>query len=161
MGKTIGVVGLGRIGREVATWCMNFGMHAVGYDPILTDSAALTAGVEPVSLDEVKAVFWKNFFAGVCMERGSSDWAYNFLFGRMSFGSFSFFCLLFFLSRWRSRVAAGDALSEMSPKSAGSSRCRWMTPVRFAVHVFVHLVCNRCSVKTIAPACHSSHSASC
>eukprot|EP00752_Nemacystus_decipiens_P017230 g15435.t1 len=53
MGKTIGVVGLGRIGREVATWCMNFGMHAVGYDPILTDSAALAAGIEPVSLDEL------------------------------------------------------------------------------------------------------------
>lgn len=53
MGKTIGVVGLGRIGREVANWCMNFGMHAVGYDPILTDDAALAAGIEPVSLDEV------------------------------------------------------------------------------------------------------------
>ncbi|CBJ25823.1 Phosphoglycerate dehydrogenase / Phosphoserine aminotransferase [Ectocarpus siliculosus] len=55
MGKTIGVVGLGRIGREVATWCMNFGMHAVGYDPILTDDAALAAGIEPVSLDELFA----------------------------------------------------------------------------------------------------------
>ncbi|CAM9922163.1 unnamed protein product, partial [Ectocarpus fasciculatus] len=54
MGKTIGVVGLGRIGREVAAWCMNFGMHAVGYDPILTDDAALAAGIEPVSLDEVR-----------------------------------------------------------------------------------------------------------
>ncbi|CAM9670769.1 unnamed protein product, partial [Scytosiphon promiscuus] len=55
MGKTVGVVGLGRIGREVATWCMNFGMHAVGYDPILTDDAALAAGIEPVSLDELFA----------------------------------------------------------------------------------------------------------
>ncbi|CAM9190426.1 unnamed protein product [Ectocarpus sp. 8 AP-2014] len=55
MGKTIGVVGLGRIGREVATWCMNFGMQAVGYDPILTDDAALAAGIEPVSLDELFA----------------------------------------------------------------------------------------------------------
>ncbi len=33
---------------------MNFGMHAVGYDPILTDSAARAAGIEPVSLDEVR-----------------------------------------------------------------------------------------------------------
>ena len=87
MGKTIGVVGLGRIGRGVATSCMNFGMHAVGYDPILTDSAALAAGIEPVSLDGVKAVFLTIFFkkkgalmlAGVCMEPGSSDWAYYFL----------------------------------------------------------------------------------
>lgn len=56
MGKTVGVVGLGRIGREVAHWCMNFGMHAVGYDPILTDSAARAAGIEPVTLDEVSVV---------------------------------------------------------------------------------------------------------
>lgn len=54
MGKTVGVVGLGRIGREVASWCMNFGMHAVGYDPILTDAAARAAGIEPVSLDQVR-----------------------------------------------------------------------------------------------------------
>lgn len=53
MGKTVGVVGLGRIGREVASWCMNFGMNAIGYDPILTDSAARAAGIEPVSLDQV------------------------------------------------------------------------------------------------------------
>lgn len=53
MGKTVGVVGLGRIGREVAAWCMNFGMYAVGYDPILTDAAARAAGIEPVSLDQV------------------------------------------------------------------------------------------------------------
>lgn len=53
-GKTIGVVGLGRIGREVSGWCMNFGMHAIGYDPIITDAAARTAGIEPVSLDEVR-----------------------------------------------------------------------------------------------------------
>lgn len=55
MGKTIGIVGLGRIGREVAGWCMNFGMTAIGYDPILTDSSARAAGIEPVSLDEVSS----------------------------------------------------------------------------------------------------------
>ncbi|CAM9360858.1 unnamed protein product [Ascophyllum nodosum] len=55
MGKTIGVVGLGRIGREVAGWSMNFGMQAVGYDPIITDSSARAFGIEPVSLDELFA----------------------------------------------------------------------------------------------------------
>jgi D-3-phosphoglycerate dehydrogenase len=30
-GKTIGIVGLGRIGREVARWCQAFGMEAIGY----------------------------------------------------------------------------------------------------------------------------------
>ena len=62
MGKTIGVVGLGRIGREVAGWSMNFGMQAVGYDPIITDSSARAFGIEPVSLDEVRR--------GGCMRGG-------------------------------------------------------------------------------------------
>ena len=75
------------------------------------------------------------------------------------FGQVQIFLFCFFLSRWRSHAVAGDAQSEVSPKSAGSRRCRRMTPVRFAVHMFVQLVCNRCNVKTIAPACHSSHSA--
>lgn len=55
MGKTIGIVGLGRIGREVAGWCTNFGMEVVGYDPILTDAATRAAGIEPVTLDEVSS----------------------------------------------------------------------------------------------------------
>jgi D-3-phosphoglycerate dehydrogenase / 2-oxoglutarate reductase len=49
----VGVIGLGRIGREVAHWCSNFGMTAIGYDPILTDAAARAAGIEPVTLDEL------------------------------------------------------------------------------------------------------------
>lgn len=52
-GKTVGVVGLGRIGREVAKWCSNFGMNVIGYDPILTDSAARLAGIEPVPLETI------------------------------------------------------------------------------------------------------------
>lgn len=70
MGKTIGVVGLGRIGREVATWCMNFGMTAVGYDPILTDSAARAAGIEPVSLDEVSRCCWWWWAVVACVVGG-------------------------------------------------------------------------------------------
>ncbi|KAG5182669.1 phosphoserine aminotransferase [Tribonema minus] len=53
MGKTVGVIGLGRIGREVAAWCTNFGMTAIGYDPILTDAAARASGIEPVPLEEI------------------------------------------------------------------------------------------------------------
>ncbi|RLN26615.1 hypothetical protein BBI17_004058, partial [Phytophthora kernoviae] len=52
-GKTIGIVGLGRIGREVATRCNAFGMNVIGYDPILSNSSAKAHGVEPVSLDEL------------------------------------------------------------------------------------------------------------
>ncbi|MFO0935279.1 MAG: phosphoglycerate dehydrogenase [Gemmataceae bacterium] len=35
-GKTIGVIGLGRIGREVATRAMGLGMSVVGFDPFVT-----------------------------------------------------------------------------------------------------------------------------
>ncbi|KAG2764806.1 hypothetical protein JG687_00002691 [Phytophthora cactorum] len=52
-GKTLGIVGLGRIGREVATRCNAFGMNVVGYDPILSNASAKVHGIEPVSLDEL------------------------------------------------------------------------------------------------------------
>ncbi|KAL7692804.1 putative D-3-phosphoglycerate dehydrogenase, phosphoserine aminotransferase, Methanosarcina-type [Plasmopara halstedii] len=52
-GKTLGIVGLGRIGREVATRCNAFGMNVIGYDPILSDTSAKAYGIEPVSLNEL------------------------------------------------------------------------------------------------------------
>ncbi|MCG6871831.1 MAG: phosphoglycerate dehydrogenase [Gammaproteobacteria bacterium] len=47
-GRSIGVVGLGYIGRQVANLCLDLGMHVVGYDPQLTVDAAwkLSASVE-------------------------------------------------------------------------------------------------------------------
>jgi D-3-phosphoglycerate dehydrogenase len=39
-GKTIGVVGLGAIGRSVANICLDLGMNVVGYDPMLTVEGA-------------------------------------------------------------------------------------------------------------------------
>uniref|UniRef100_A0A2K6TQD6 D-3-phosphoglycerate dehydrogenase n=1 Tax=Saimiri boliviensis boliviensis TaxID=39432 RepID=A0A2K6TQD6_SAIBB len=35
-GKTLGILGLGRIGREVATRMQSFGMKTIGYDPIIS-----------------------------------------------------------------------------------------------------------------------------
>ncbi|CAI5746145.1 unnamed protein product [Peronospora destructor] len=52
-GKTLGIVGLGRIGREVATRCNAFGLNVIGYDPILSNASAKTHGIEPVLLDEL------------------------------------------------------------------------------------------------------------
>jgi len=52
-GKTLGVLGLGRIGSEVAKRALAFGMKVLGYDPFLTDARAAALGVERVDLDEV------------------------------------------------------------------------------------------------------------
>jgi phosphoglycerate dehydrogenase-like enzyme len=54
-GKTLAVIGLGRIGREVATWARAFGMQTIGFDPIVSAAAARAAGIEPVPLEELWA----------------------------------------------------------------------------------------------------------
>jgi D-3-phosphoglycerate dehydrogenase len=50
-GKTLGVIGLGRIGSEVARRANGLGMKLLGYDPILSPERARSINVEPVDLD--------------------------------------------------------------------------------------------------------------
>jgi len=46
-GKTVGIIGLGAIGREVARLCRAVGMRVAGYDPFLTPVQIETLGVRP------------------------------------------------------------------------------------------------------------------
>ena len=52
-GRTLGLVGAGRIGGEVAKRCRAFGMGVIAYDPYLTDERAAELQVERAELDQV------------------------------------------------------------------------------------------------------------
>ncbi len=50
--KTLGILGLGKIGQEVAKRLQAFGMKVIAYDPFISRDAANAIGVEIVELDE-------------------------------------------------------------------------------------------------------------
>ena len=52
-GKTLGLVGAGRIGGEVALRCKAFGMNVIVYDPYLAEGRARELGIDLVDLDRV------------------------------------------------------------------------------------------------------------
>ncbi len=54
-GKTLGIVGMGRIGSELAKRAKVFGMNVKVYDPFLTKERAIKLGVSHGSLEEVLA----------------------------------------------------------------------------------------------------------
>jgi len=52
-GKTLGIVGLGRIGLEVARRARSFGMDLIGYDPFIAPVVARENEVTLVPIDEI------------------------------------------------------------------------------------------------------------
>jgi len=53
LNKTLGVVGLGKIGSEVATRAAGFGMKVIAHDPFVSADRAARLGAEMVSLDDL------------------------------------------------------------------------------------------------------------
>jgi D-3-phosphoglycerate dehydrogenase / 2-oxoglutarate reductase len=54
-GKTVGIVGLGRIGQLVAQRIAAFGTHIIAYDPYVSPARAAQLGIELLTLDDLLA----------------------------------------------------------------------------------------------------------
>jgi phosphoglycerate dehydrogenase-like enzyme len=52
-GKTMGIVGLGRVGRHMARLARAFGMHVIAWSPSLDDRSASQAGAARCELDDL------------------------------------------------------------------------------------------------------------
>ena len=60
-GKTLGVVGFGRIGVEVGKRASAFGMNVIAYDPLISGDIIKERGAEPMSLQDLYA--WSDFIS--------------------------------------------------------------------------------------------------
>ncbi|HOL08188.1 MAG TPA: hydroxyacid dehydrogenase, partial [Methanomassiliicoccaceae archaeon] len=52
-GKTLGIIGLGRVGGEVAKRAKSFQMKLIGYDPYIPPEAAVKLGVRTMPLEQL------------------------------------------------------------------------------------------------------------
>ncbi len=60
-GKTLGVIGFGRIGMEVGKRAAAFGMNVIAYDPLISEDEIKKRGAEPASLQDLYA--WSDFIS--------------------------------------------------------------------------------------------------
>jgi D-3-phosphoglycerate dehydrogenase len=60
-GKTLGILGFGRIGAEVGKRAAAFGMNVIAYDPLLSEEEIKRRGADPVSLQDLYA--WSDFIS--------------------------------------------------------------------------------------------------
>ena len=54
-GKTLGIIGLGNIGRVLSKRALGFEMDVIGFDPFITKDMASSYGIEIVDLDDIWA----------------------------------------------------------------------------------------------------------
>lgn len=54
-GKTIGIVGCGRIGQVVASCAKSMAMTVIGFDPVMDEEALAEVGIKKVPLEEIWA----------------------------------------------------------------------------------------------------------
>ncbi len=51
--KILGIIGLGKVGREVAIRAKAFGMNVIAYDPVLSEDVAIKMGIQLLDLDTI------------------------------------------------------------------------------------------------------------
>ena len=52
-GKTLGIIGMGRIGTQVGKYASAFGMNVIAYNPQITEDEIKVRGAEPVSIQDL------------------------------------------------------------------------------------------------------------
>ncbi len=60
-GKTLGIIGYGRIGMEVGRRAAAFGMNVLAYDPLIQESDIKARGAEPVPIQDLYE--WSDFIS--------------------------------------------------------------------------------------------------
>ncbi|NWG07244.1 MAG: hydroxyacid dehydrogenase [Chloroflexi bacterium] len=60
-GKTLGIIGMGRIGTQVGKYAAAFGMNVIAYNPQVTEDQIRERGAEPVSIQDLYA--WSDYIS--------------------------------------------------------------------------------------------------